>query len=142
MNPSWFSCIYLLTSLIILLPYFSNSKKYLKLLIIFGLLMDIVYTNTLILNTIIFLAIYFICKTINYFLPHNIFTINLLNIISMIVYHVLTFLILLTIHYDNYSVSSLITIITHSLIMTIIYGSIMYYVILNLMSQFNIKEIK
>lgn len=142
MNPSIFSCVYLLITLIILIPYFDNQKKYLRLLIIFGLLMDIVYTNTFILNTIIFLIIYFICRAINYFLPHNIFTVNLLNVISMIIYHVLTFLILLTIGYDSYSLSSLVTIITHSLIMTVLYGSLMYFIISSLMSKFQVKEIK
>lgn len=141
-NPSWFSCIYILINLVILMPYFENRKKYLKLLIIFGLLMDIVYTNTFILNTFIFLIIYFICKWINYYLPHNFFIVNLLNIISIILYHTLTFIILFIIKYDNYSIMSLITIITHSMLMTIIYGSIMYLIISSLLNHFNIKTIK
>ena len=37
----------------ILLPYFENKKKYIILLIITGLIIDITYTNTLILNTLI-----------------------------------------------------------------------------------------
>jgi cell shape-determining protein MreD len=141
-NPSWFSCIYILITLVILFPYFENTKKYFKLLIIFGLLMDIVYTNTFILNTVIFIIIYFICKFINYFLPHNILTINLLNIISIISYHILTFIILLIIRYDTYSLNSLITIITHSILMTIIYGSIMYFIISSLFKKMQIKSIK
>ncbi len=141
-NPSWFSCVYLLVTLIILFPYFQDRKKYIELLVIFGLLMDIVYTNTFILNTLIFLVIYFICKFINYFLPHNIFTINLLNIISMVVYHVLTFIVLLIIGYDHYSVLLLLKIISHSVLMTLIYGNIMYFVISSLMNQFQIKDIK
>lgn len=141
-SPSLLSSIYILVNLVILIPYFENQKKYLKLLIVFGLLMDIVYTNTFILNTIIFLVIYFICRAINYFLPHNIFTVNLLNIISIVVYHILTFLILLTIHYDSYSINSLITIISHSIIMTVLYGSLMYCIISLLMNRFQIKGVK
>lgn len=141
-DPSILSCVYLLVTLIVILPYFENEKKYIKLLVIFGLLMDIVYTNTFILNTLIFLVIYFVCKFINYFLPHNIFTINLLNIVSMIVYHLLTFLILLIIGYDKYSFLLLLKIISHSLIMTIVYGNIMYLIVSSLMNQFQIKEIK
>ena len=53
-DPSILSCVYLLVTLIVILPYFENEKKYIKLLVIFGLLMDIVYTNTFILNTLIF----------------------------------------------------------------------------------------
>ena len=142
MNPSWFSCVYLLVTLVILFPCFENQKKYLRLLIIFGLLMDIVYTNTFILNTIIFLAIYFICRAVNYFLPHNIFTINLLNVMSIIIYYVLTFVILLIIGYDSYSVMSLLHIITHSFLMTVFYGSIMYFILSSLFHRFHIKTIK
>lgn len=142
MNPSWFSTIYILINLVILIPYFESNKKYLKLLIIFGLLMDIVYTNTFILNTIIFILIYFISKFINYLLPQNIFTINLLNIISIIIYHTLSFIILSIIKYDTYSISCLFTIISKSMIMTIIYGSILHIIISSLFKQFNIKEIK
>jgi len=142
MNPSWFSTIYILINLVILIPYFDNNKKYLKLLIIFGLLMDIVYTNTIILNTIIFLIIYFICKCINYLLPHNILTINLLNIISIIIYHILTFIILFIIRYDTYNISTLITIITHSIFMTIIYGSIMHIILSLTFKRLDIKKIK
>lgn len=142
MNPSWFSTIYILINLVILIPYFDNSKKYIKLLLIFGILMDIVYTNTLILNTIIFLIIYYICKGINYLLPHNFLTINLLNIIAITIYHTITFLVLFIIRYDTYSISSLITIITHSILATIIYGSIIYFILFTIFKKLDIKKIK
>lgn len=142
MNPSWFSCIYILVMLIVLMPYFENQKKFLKLLIIFGLLMDIVYTNTFILNTIIFLIIYFICKFINYYLPHNFLIMNFLNVISVVLYHCFTFISLFIIRYDSYSIMSLITIISHSILMTVIYGSIMYFIVSFLFDFFDIKTIK
>jgi len=142
MNPSWFSCIYILVMLIVLMPYFENQKKFLKLLIIFGLLMDIVYTNTFILNTIIFLIIYFICKFINYYLPHNFLIMNFLNVISVVLYHCFTFISLFIIRYDSYSIMSLITIISHSILMTVIYGSIMYFIVSFLFNFFDIKTIK
>lgn len=142
MNPSWFSCIYILVMLIVLMPYFENQKKFLKLLIIFGLLMDIVYTNTFILNTIIFLIIYFICKFINYYLPHNFLIMNFLNVISVVLYHCFTFISLFIIRYDSYSIISLITIISHSILMTVIYGSIMYFIVSFLFNFFDIKTIK
>jgi len=141
-NPSWFSTIYILVNLIVLLPYYEDTKKYLRLLIVFGILMDIVYTNTIILNALIFLIIYFICKKINQVLPHNIFTINLLNVLGVILFHILTFLILFLIQYDSYSIISLIRIITHSILMTIIYGSLLYIIIDGILKKFNVKTIK
>ena len=142
LNPSWFSTIYVLITLIILLPYFENKKKYIKLLIIFGLLIDIVYTNTFVLNTLNFMIIYFICQKINYILPHNILTINLLNIVAIMLYHILTFILLQLIRYDSYSIKSLLVIGTHSILMTVIYGSIMYFIIDGMLQKFGNKIIK
>ena len=141
-NPSWFSTVYVLITLIILFPYYENKNKYLKLLIIFGLLTDIVYTNTVILNTIIFLSIYLICKQINFFLPQNILTVNILSIISIILYHIFNFLILTIIGFDTYTLKELLTIIAHSLIMTIIFGSIMYIIIDSFSKRNEVKLIK
>jgi len=141
-SPSWFSTIYILITLVILFPYFDNSKNYLKLLIIFGLLMDIVYTNTFILNVVVFLIIYFLCKLINFFLPHNIVTINLLNIISVVIYHILIFVILMIIGYDKYPLGLLFIIIKRSVPMTIIYGTVMYFIISKTLNYLNIKTLK
>ena len=53
-NLSIFSTIYVLIAILILNPYFENKKKYFTLLIIFSLIIDITYTNTLFLNAFLF----------------------------------------------------------------------------------------
>ena len=55
-DPSYFKTIYSLISLVIIYNYFDNKKKYLSILVILGILFDIVYTNTFILNIIVFLT--------------------------------------------------------------------------------------
>ena len=74
---SIFSAVYMLLTLVVLQPYFENDKKFLILIIIFGVLLDITYSNTFILCTCIFLAIFYLNKLLNFFFPYNLFTVNL-----------------------------------------------------------------
>ena len=76
-NPSYFITIYSLISLVIIFNYFDNKKKYLKILIVVSILFDIVYTNTLFLNIIIFMLIYGIIYIMNVYINNNLFKINL-----------------------------------------------------------------
>ena len=61
-DPSWFKTIYSVISLVILYNYFDNQKKYLNILIVLGIFFDIIYTNTFIVNIIVFLIIYIIYR--------------------------------------------------------------------------------
>ncbi len=135
---SIFKTIYTIISLVIIYNYFKNKTKYLIILTISGILFDIVYTNTFILNIVIFLVIYLIIKYLDYLMPNNIFTINVKSIISIIIYYILTYLIMLLSNYSIYPFILLLKIITHSLIMTIIYTTISYLIL----EKINIKKIR
>ena len=80
-DPSYLRTVFSVVSLVILYSYFDNEKKYLKILIPLGIFFDIVYTNTFLLNIVIFLIIYLVIKQLDYFIPDNLFTINLKSII-------------------------------------------------------------
>lgn len=125
-DPSWFKTIYSTISLVILYNYFDNQKKYLSILIVLGIFFDIVYTNTFILNVVVFLIIYLILSRLDYVITTNIFTINLKSIVCISLYHILTYIILLLSNYNNYSIKLLGLILIRSIIMTIIYTSISY----------------
>ena len=56
-DPSYFKTIYSVISLVIIYNYFDNHQKYLTILIILGIFFDIIYTNTFILNIIVFLMV-------------------------------------------------------------------------------------
>ena len=127
-DPSWFKTIYSVISLVILYNYFDNQKKYLSIVIILGMFFDIVYTNTFIVNVIVFLIIYFILSQLDYIITTNIFTINLKSITCISLYHILTYIILLLANYNNYSIKLLGIILLRSLIMTIIYTTISYLI--------------
>ena len=68
---SIFSAVYVLINLVVIQQYFEDSKKNLIIIIVFGLLMDQVYTNTSILCACIFVLIFYFNKFLNFFLPYN-----------------------------------------------------------------------
>ena len=141
-DPSYFRTIYSVVSLVIIYNFFDNDNKYLKILIIIGILFDIVYTNTFLLNIFLFLIIYFVIKELNYFIPNNILTINLKSLLSITIYHTLSYLILLFAGYNNYTFNLLPLILSRSIIMTIIYTTISYFLIKKIYYQKYFKKIK
>ena len=141
-NISYFTTMYIIISFVIIYPYFTNKKKYYLLLIIFGLLFDIIYTSTFILNMILFLGVGICIKTLNNIFPENVLTINIISFISISLYHMFTFIILYLVGNIKYDFILLINIIIHSIIMTVIYSSISYIVMNFIYNKFNIKQIK
>lgn len=125
-NPSYFKTIYTIIALVVMYNYFDNKKKYLIALIILGALFDIVYTNTFLVNIIIFLTISIILSNIDYQIPTNIITINIKSLICIFLYHILTYITLLLSHYNSYSINLLLTIILRSISGSIIYTTISY----------------
>ncbi len=133
---------YILINLIIIMPYFENKNKYIIILIIFGLIIDIAYTNTFILNTVIFIALYLLNKIYFKILPYNLFTINISSLLSVIMYHIISFTILSAINYDNYNIIMLLKVISHSILMTIIYTTILYLIINYIYKKFELRNVK
>lgn len=141
-DPSYFRTIYSVISLVISYHFFENDHKYLKVLIILGILFDIVYTNTFLLNIFIFIIIYLFIKKINIYIPNNILTINLKSLLSLTIYHTLSYLILLFAGYSNYTFNLLTLILSRSIVMTIIYTTISYLIIKKIYYKKYFKKIK
>ncbi len=140
--PNYFTTIYSVISLIIIYNYFDNEQKYLRILFPLAILFDIVYTNTFILNIILFFIIYLLIKQLNYYIPNNLLTINIKALLAISIYHILSYLILILVHYNNYKINVLFTIISKSIIMTIIYTSISYIIIKKIYFKCYNKKIK
>ena len=141
-NISYFTTIYIIISFAIIYPYFDNDKKFFILIFIFGILFDILYTSTIFVNTIIFIIIGIDIKILYNVLPENVFMTNIISYIGIIIYHILSFIILMITGYMDYSIILLFNIIIHSIFMTIIYTSISYFVIKFIYNKFDIKYIK
>ena len=137
-----FSTLYTLIALIVIFPYFYNEKKYYILLIIFGVLMDIIYTNTFMMNVILFIIISFLVRILNYLLPENVLMLNVISVSGIIFYYVLSFVILRIIDYNVYPISILFDVCVNSILMTIIYTSMLYFLSKYLFIKFDKKQIR
>ena len=141
-DPSWFSTIYVVVCLLVLFPYFDNYKKYFYLLLGCALVFDVVYTGTILVNVIIFIILYLVVKKLNFWFPNNFFVANIISLIGISIYHVMCFVILSIVKYNSYDISLLGLILSHSIIATIIYTSLLYMSINTIYNHFNIKQIK
>ena len=141
-NLSIFSCVYVLINLVVLQQYFESDKKFLLLAIIFGMLSDIVYSNTFILCACIFVLIFYLNKIASIIFPYNIFTVNGFSLVSMIIYHITTFIFMIILRFDSYGIITLLKIIGCNIAMTIIYTTILYQIIAFLVKKFDLKEVR
>lgn len=141
-NISYFTTIYIIISLVVIYPYYVNEKKYHLLVIIFGLLFDILYTGTFVLNLVLFITIGIVIKLLNNVFPSNIFTMNVISFTSISVYHLLSFVILSLVSNISYDFMLLVNVVVHSILMTVIYTSVSYFVMKYIYGKFNIKQIK
>ena len=139
---SIFSTVYLVANIVVLNQYFDDDKKFLILIIIFGLLVDIVYTDTVLLNVFLFTIIFYINKKISSFLPYNVMMVNLFSIISIITYHLITFVFLKILSFDSFTIFTLVKIIGCNIIMTIMYTIILYLLIDKIYKRFDLKMIR
>ena len=56
---SIFCTVYLVVNIVVLQQYFDYDKKFLLIIFIFGLLMDIVYDGTALFNVFLFIGIFY-----------------------------------------------------------------------------------
>ena len=137
---SFLTPLFLLTSLVILYPYFKGNKfNFVLVCIICGLFYDLALTDSLFINTISFgLCSGIIIFSYNYF-KYNIYSSNLINLINIVFYRVISYLLLCIVDYISFSEINLIQGIYNSILINIVYG-IIIYIISNLISKiFNIK---
>lgn len=140
---SFLTPLFLLTSLGILYPYFKNKRiNFFIVCIICGLFYDIVFTDSPFINTISFGLCSGLIILIYNYVNYNIFSSNIINIIFIIFYRVISFLLLCIIDFINFNELILLEGIYNSLLINIIYGIILF-IIMDLLSKiFNIKRVE
>ena len=121
--------LFTIVSLVIIYPYFNNDNfRYFKFVAIIGLLYDIAYFNTLFYNFFLFLIIGFVIGLINYLLSNNLYTNILMAIISITIYRIFTFFLVIIFKTNAFSFFDLIQSIYNSLILNIIYCILIYII--------------
>ena len=134
--------LFLLTSLVILYPYFRGNKlNFIITCIICGLIYDISFSDSAFINMICFgLSGLFIILCYSYF-KYSIYSISLINISNIILYRIITYLLLVVIDYIRFNINILFAGIYKSLIINIVYGIIIYLLADVLAKLFNIKRV-
>ena len=127
---SLFTPLLTITTIFIITPlYHKKDKNYYIILLIFGIIYDLFYTNLLFLNALLFIGIGYISKYINknYEITHIRLIIFLILIIS--IYESSYALILWIFQLVPITLSKVIYKIIHSLLLNCIVGELLYIII-------------
>ena len=139
-NLSLFTPLLTLISIYLIYPFYKKKEnKYILTIFLTGIIYDLLYTNLIFYNAIIFTIIGIISK---YIYKH--YEINYLNIIIQIIiivtiYESLNALIIILFNLVPMSISRLFYKITHSLLLNIIYSELLLLIINILPSKY--KEV-
>lgn len=136
-NLSLFTPLLTLISIYLIYPFYKKKEnKYILTIFLTGIIYDLLYTNLIFYNAIIFTIIGIISK---YIYKH--YEINYLNIIIQIIlivtiYELLNALIIIIFNLVPMSISRLFYKITHSLLLNIIYSELLLLIINILPSKY------
>lgn len=127
---SLFTPLLTVVSFILIYPFYRKKvKKYYIISITIGLIYDLLYTNLLFINAILFLIIAYITKIIYKNIEVNYLNIILFVIVIISLYEALNGLIIVVFNLVPITIESLIYKITHSLLLNILTTEIIYIII-------------
>lgn|SRR5574344_935433 len=131
----------LLTSFIIIYPYFcKDNKKYLIYLIIAGVFYDLAYGDIYLLNVIIFPIMGLFISFLYDNLSTNTFTFILKLLLVVSIYRLVTYIVYLVFSVSHFNILLLFTSIYRSLLLNIIYGLILYLITNIISNKFKISR--
>ena len=117
-----FAPLFTLMSLIIVYPYFNgNHKNFLITSFVTGMAYDLIYTNTIIIHGLLFIAIAFLIMKLNVVFSNNYLNVVIMAIISIIVYRLISYGLLLITNNISFNSIMLLKSVYQSLIINIIY---------------------
>lgn len=127
---TYFTPLLTLTSIFIIYPlYRKKEKEYFISIFILGLVYDLLYTNLLFFNAVLFVFIGFIIRFIVKNFELSYVKIIIYMVLIVIFYESLTVLFLGLYNIVPVSINKLIYKILHSLILNMIYGELLFIVI-------------
>lgn len=135
--------LFSLLSLVLIYPYFNNKNVYfLTSSLILGFFYDIIYTNTLFMNTFAFGIIAILIIKVFTYLTRNVINTYLVSLIVLVFYRVVIFLFLALIQAIEFDLLNLLYSITNSLLINTLYISIFYFLLCALSNKLKIKKIR
>lgn len=120
--------LFTLTSIIIA-SYYKKEDRLLKESVIVGILYDVTYTNTVILNSLIFFILTLLVINLNKRFNKNLPNLIFINIFILTIYLITTYLLLVIYQYLYFNISYLFISIFKSVIINTIYVMIIYLIL-------------
>lgn len=140
-HNSVFLPLVILTSLVLLRPYFKSSKSYFIYCFLIGFLYDSIYTGNYFMNAGLFLIIGVLVSFISLNMPNNLF-VSILEILVLVsLYRIFSFLFFFFNGVVSFSFKTIFESIYSSLILNIGYGIVLYFILYFVSKKFNIKRI-
>ncbi len=115
--------------------FFKNNKNYLIYLFILGIIYDLLYTNLLFFNGFIFVFLGYISIFIYKNFPVTVFRVMFYLILIIIIYESTFALCILIFDLVPITFDRLIYKISHSIILNIIYGLVIYLITLKIVNK-------
>lgn len=135
--------LFTLTSLIMVYPYFNKKNvNYILVCLILGLFYDIVFADSIFVNTVSFGLVGALTMLCYNYIKCNVYSSSIVNLIMLITYRIISYIILLSINYITFNNRVFFSGIYKSLIVNIIYGILLYSVIEIIARKFNKKRVE
>ena len=138
---SLFLPLIVLTSIVILRPYFKRINYYYIFCFLTGFLYDLLYTGNYFMSSALFLIIGLLICFVSANMPNNVFVSIFEVVISIALYRIMCFIFLFFNGIVSFSFRYLLKSIYCSLIINIIYCIFIYFVLYFIAKKFNIKRI-
>ena len=139
---SFFNTIYTIISLVIIINFFTNYKKYIALTAVIGILFDIVFTNTLALNIFLFPLLGLWIIWLNSKLSNNIVNNVIISQTTIFLYYTVVFFLLKLINYFDYNILLLFKLLINSIMATTFYSIVLTIILKKIDNKFNLKIVK
>ena len=117
-----------LTSIVIS-TYYIKENNLLKMVTIIGILYDVVYTDTIIINAILFFFLTLLTLSLNEKFNKNLLNLILINILIIIIYMSLSYFILVIYRYLSFDYKYFFISILKCLLINTIYVVILYMIL-------------
>lgn len=141
-TSTWLVPLFSIVSLIIIYPYFNHEEEnFLKVCFAVGLFYDLVYTDTLVINACIFTLISFFIRWLNSWMSNHAISVLFITFLTIFVYRILMYLILIVVGFLPFDLNTLVTSITSSLLLNLIYAEVLYLITDFMSKKYRIRKI-
>lgn len=140
-NTNLFAPAFTIVALIIIYPFFTGDDiEYLVVSFLYGLLYDLVYTDSIMMYAIIFLFIATLIKLLNIWFSNHIINVIFITFLMLIVYRLVTYLTLVLVGFLNYNYWILMKSFYSSFILNIIYVIVLFIITDYFSKKLNIRK--